>query len=246
VIPIDLSRYGKGNFNCRGTLQSKNPGDRLLLLFGERHSLKPFIRDTLLNTIELDKLGVLSCVGMEGCPSREIPGSEARRAHEALKKEHGDNDELIVEGMLRAFKGRDFYFWKTLVLMRPDLKGESVDDKDLCEQASGLEGIWCSQRYDQIRVRLEQSDLFGVGGIDTSTEERNRQIQAIAKLQFEQEWGEHPLNVARDRKMIENLMVLWDQSWPNKIAVLNAGSSHLWRIARQLPTGVGHYHIEQP
>jgi hypothetical protein len=183
---------------------------------------------------------------MEGCPSREIPGDEARRAYEALIKEHGDNDELIVEGMLRAIKGRDFYFWKTLVLMRPDVKVESVDDKALCERAFALEGMWCSQRYDQIRIRLEQSDLFEVDGFDTSAEERQRQIVAKTKLQFEQEWCEHPVNVSRDGKMIENLMRVWDEAGPEKVAALNAGSSHLWRIARQLPTGVGHYHIEQP
>jgi hypothetical protein len=76
--------------------------------------------------------------------------------------------------------------------------------------------------------------------------DRDLQIDAKAALQFEQEWAEHEVNVARDRKMLENLLALWDEAGPEKVAVLNAGSSHQWRIARQLPDGIGYYHVEQP
>jgi hypothetical protein len=116
TIQIDLSQFSSptGMFNFCGTIAAQRiAGPRLLFLFGERHSLKPFIRHTLLNVIELDKLGVLSCVGVEGHPDTDIPGWEAQRAFESLQKEHGADDEKMVEGMLRAIRGRDFYYWKS-------------------------------------------------------------------------------------------------------------------------------------
>jgi hypothetical protein len=69
--------------------------------------------------IELDRLGILSCIGVEGHPGKDIPGWEAQRAFESLQKEPGVGDEKPVEGMLRALSGRNYYFGKTLVLMRP-------------------------------------------------------------------------------------------------------------------------------
>jgi hypothetical protein len=248
AVSIDLTLAGgSASFGCHGTIQSQRLGGRrLLLLFGERHSLKPFIRDTLLNVIELDKLGLLSCVGVEGHPGKDIPGWETQRRFESLQRESGGDNEKMVEGMLRAFIGRDFYFWKTLVLMRPNLKVQSVDDGELCDRASVLEGLWCNQRHDHIRERLRQSDLFQVAGVESSPPERDRQIDVKVAVQFEQEWSEHEVNVTRDRKMLDNLMALWNQSGPEKIAVLNAGSSHQWRLARLLPAEISFYHIEQP
>jgi hypothetical protein len=247
MCQIDLTRYGAGVFNCRGTVQSqRSSGRRLLLLFGERHSLKPFIRDALLNVIELDRLGVLSCVGVEGHPGKEIPGSEARRVFESLQKGHGTDDTNLVEAMLRALRGRNYYFWKTLVLMRPDLKVESVDDAALCDRAATLEGLWGGPRYEYIRDRLRRSDLFEAAGVDPMPADWDLQIDAKVALQFEQEWGEHEVNVARDGKMLENLLALWDEADSEKVAVLNAGSSHQWRIARRLPDDISYIHIEQP
>jgi hypothetical protein len=248
VTEIDLQRYGAGIFDCRGTLQSKRlDGERLLLLFGERHSLKPFIRETLLNALELDKLGVLSCVGVEGHPDKDIPGSEAKRAFEAMQAEHAGDDKKIVEGMLRAIRGHDFYFWKTLKLMRPNLVVQSVDDAALCNTAAGLAWArWCNDRQDCIRDRLRQSDLFQPSGLNPTDDDREREIQAKVDLQFEQEWAEAEINLARDSKMLNNLLELWKTSGTEKVAFLNAGSSHQWRIARQLPPDVSYYHIEQP
>lgn len=248
AMTIDLTLAGgPADFRCYGTIQSQRLGSRrLLLLFGERHSLKPFIRDTLLNVIKLNKLGVLSCVGVEGHPGKDIPGWEAQRTFASLRSEHGGDDEKMVEGMLRALGGRDSYFWKTLVLMCPSLAVRSVDDGQLCDRASALEGLWCSQRHDHIRESLRRSVLFEAAGFESTLADRERQIDAKVALQFEQEWAEHEVNVARDGKILENLLALWDRSETDKIAVLNAGSSHQWRIARHLPLDISYYHIEQP
>jgi hypothetical protein len=247
MAQIDLTRYSAGIFTCRGTVWTKRlEGRRLLLLFGERHGLKPFIREALLNAIELDKLGVLSCVGVEGHPNKDIPGSEARQSFQELQATHADDDEKMVEGMLRAIRGRDYYFWKILTLMRPDLKVQSVDDAALCDRASDLEGLWGYCRRDSIRIRLSQSSLFETRGLNSTAEDREREIDAKVNLQYEQELAEAEVNVARDGKMLSNLLAFWDSAGTDKVAILNAGSSHQWRIARQLPSDVSYYHIEQP
>jgi hypothetical protein len=152
----------------------------------------------------------------------------------------------MVEGTLRALRGRDYHLWKTLALMRPDLKVRSVDDGELCDRAAALGGLWGGPRYDDVRDRLRRSDLFEVSGLSPTAEGRDRQIDARAALHLEQEWAEHEVNVARDGKMLENLLALWDQTGPKKIAVLNAGSSHQWRISRRPPADISYYHIEQP
>ena len=123
---------------------------------------------------------------------------------------------------------------------------DRVDDGELCDRAAALEGLWGGSRYEYIRDRLRRSDLFEVAGIEPRPADRDLQIDARVALQFEQEWAEHEVNVARDGKMLENLPALWDEAGPEKVAVLNAGSSHQWRIARRLPADIGHYHIEQP
>jgi hypothetical protein len=148
--------------------------------------------------------------------------------------------------MLRTLRGRDYHFWKTLVLMRPALKVRSVDDGELCERAAALEGLWCNQHHDHIRESLGRSDLFQAAGVEPTPADRDLQIDAKAALQFEQEWAEHEVNVARDGKMLQNLLALWDEAGPEKVAVLNARSSHQWRIARQLPDGISYCHVEQP
>jgi hypothetical protein len=116
----------------------------------------------------------------------------------------------------------------------------------LCDRAAALERVWCSQRHDYIGESLRRSDLFELAGFQPTAADRDRQIEAKVVLQIEQEWAEHKVNVARDEKLLENLLALWDRSGLEKIAVLNAGSSHQWRIARLLPPDVSYYHIEQP
>src|SRR5262249_34379855 len=152
---------------CRGTLQSRRGGaQRLLLLFGERHSLKPFIRDTGLNVVDLDKLGGLSCVGVEGDTNNEIPGWEARQAFETMRAGHAD-EEKGVEGILGGIRGPDFYFWTALTLMRPELPVRSVHDPALCEAAGGAGWeLWRNARRDVIRCRLQQSGLFEASGFN--------------------------------------------------------------------------------
>jgi hypothetical protein len=244
INPIELTRFRlSGVFKCRGTIKSKRlSGRRLLFLFGERHGIKPFIRLNLLNAVDLDKLGALSCVGVEGHPTNDVPGQDAIKGFGELKTIHPGDDEKIIEGMLRSFGHRcDYYFWKTLALLRPELKIESVDDEGLCTKAPGLGYQYSGMRRAAIADMLKKSDLF-----EPENPEKEKIVEAKADLQWEQEWAEHPIHLERDVKFLENLRALWEMSGTEKAAILNAGTSHQYRLARQIPEDWSYYHIEQP
>jgi hypothetical protein len=249
--PIDLAPFGcTGVFNCRGRVASSRlDGRRLLFLFGERHSIKPYIREHLLNVVDLCKLGAISCVGVEGRPGDEsarFPGHEATAAFEEQKANCGGDVQTIIESMLSGFRQRDFYFWKTLVLLRPllacpSLAVESVEDAVLNREAARLYSWHSEIRRGVIGEFLQRDSLFEPGG-----EDKGSAAYAKADKQWDEELAEEGVNLRRDQKFIENMLALWDRSGPDKAAVLYAGTSHQYRIARQLPPGISHYHIEQP
>jgi hypothetical protein len=244
TTPIDMTQFGlTGEFNCRGTIASHRvAGRRLLFLFGERHGVIPFIRDNLFNAVELDNLGALSCVGTEGYPTGDFPGPEAMEAFQALQAIHPGDDEQIIDGMLRWFgRRRNFYFWKTLRLLRPDLKIESVDDQELCARASELEWQFLDRRREAIASILRRSELFEPGNPD-----KEKVVAEKASIQAQQEWAEYSLHLQRDEKFMEKLRSFWNRSGTDKAAILNAGSSHQYRLARLLPEDWSYYHIEQP
>lgn len=250
TTPIDLASFCcTGVFHCRGkVVSSRLDGPRLLFLFGERHSIKPYIRDHLLNVVDLCKLDAISCVGVEGWPSDDgapFPGEDAEAAFNKQKACCRGNVQAIIEGMLSEFRVRDFYFWKTLFLLRPllaplSLVVESVEDLVLNREAAALEIQYCN-RKDVIYHFLRRDSLFEPDG-----EGKEKAASARADKQWELEFAEEGVNLRRDQKFIENMLALWNRSGPDKAAVLYAGTSHQYRIARQLPLGISYYHIEPP
>jgi hypothetical protein len=249
--PIELTRFGcAGVLQCRGRVASSRlDGPRLLFLFGERHSIRPYIREHLLNVVELCKLGAISCVGVEGRPGDEsapFPGPEATAAFEGQKARCRSDVPAIIEGMLSWFCGHDFYFWKTLVLLRPllaqpSLVVESVEDAVVNREVARLYAWYSEIRRGVIGEFLQKDTLF-----KPNDEDKGRAAYAVAEKQWEEELAEEGANLRRDSKFIENILALWDRSGPDKAAVLYAGTSHQYRIARRLPPGISYYHIEQP
>jgi hypothetical protein len=84
-------------------------------------------------------------------------------------------------------------------------------------------------------------------------EDKECSIKAKVELQEEQEFAEHPYNVKRDDTFIEQMFQLWNgvEAEKNKPAILNAGASHQYRIARRLHSDekfrdVSYILIEQP
>jgi hypothetical protein len=224
-------------------MASSQEGSRLLFLFGERHSIKPYIRQNLLNTVELCNLGIIACVGVEGRPDADnpdFPGHRLKHEHEKLKAQHGENVEKIIDGLLATFgEASDFLFWKTLRLLDSTLVVKAVDDQELFNRADSVQCQYI-QRRDFVARFLNKSSFR------PNDPDRVTVVNYKADMQFEYELAEDPANVKRDDKMLENMFELWSRSGTDKAAILNAGSSHIYRIARHLPPDVRYIHVEQP
>jgi hypothetical protein len=240
---IDLSSFGFPHvFDCRGSIKSqRRGGTRLLFLFGDRHTIKPYIRENVLNAVDLCKLGVVSCVGVEGLPGKEFPGREARAFYVDQQARLGDDTEAIIDAILGWLHCPDFFFWKTLALLMPELTIESVEDRDLYDKAADHNRWYSNQRRDRIIDVLRRSGLF-----HPNADDRESKIAEKANLQWEQELGEDNVNLQRDQTFLDKMLRLWERSGTDKVAILNAGTAHQYHLARQLPLDLSYFHIEQP
>jgi hypothetical protein len=246
TTPINLDAFGYPViFNCRGTIKSHRlGGQRLLLLFGERHGIKPYIKLNLLNAVDLCDLEVLSCVGVEGRPMEDgepFPHPDVLQEFQSQRGLHGSNTEAVIDGMLRWFQRPDFYFWNLLMLLRPSLPIRSVEELGLYRRAESLNLQYSCIRKDAIVETLRRSDLF-----EPSHSHRECKIEEKANVQWEQEMVQEEITLVRDDQFIKAMLELWNHSGPGKVAILNAGTAHQYRIARLLPAEISFYHIEQP
>jgi hypothetical protein len=248
---INLIKFGiSPEADIRGSVVSHRlNGRRLLFLFAERHTIRPGIRLHLLNAARLYDQGVISCVGVEGCvPSGEqFPCAEVTQLYEEQRQLHASNLELIIDRMVERYPPqRRFLFWETLALLRPALRLQSVDEEELVMRVSTTTGSR-DQRQMRIADFLRRSALF-----ETEHPHRECCIHAKAVMQVEQEFAEHDLNVKRDNYLLTKMLSLWDGASADgdKPAILNAGTSHQYRIARRLQADlnndVSYILIEQP
>jgi hypothetical protein len=246
TTPIGLDSFGNpAVFNCRGTIKSRRlGGQRLLFLFGERHSIKPFIKVNLLNAVDLCDLGVLSCVGVEGRPLEDgepFPAPDVVREFQSQQGQHDGNVEALIDGMLTWFQRPGFHFWNLLTLLRPSLPVRCVEEPGLYRRAEGLNLQYSNMRKEAIAETLRRSPLF-----EPDHPHRECRIEEKTNMQWEQELVQEEVTRARDGQFIKAMRELWDQSGSGKIAILNAGTAHQYRIARLLPAEISYYHIEQP
>jgi hypothetical protein len=243
---IKLDQFGcQADFNCRGTIKSQRVnGRRLLFLFGERHSIKPYIKSNLLNAIHLADLGVLSCVGVEGRPLEDgqaFPRPDVVQEFQSHQRQHGTDAEAVIEGMLKWFQRPSHYFWNLLTLLRPSLRIGCVEEPDLYCRAECLNMQYSGMRRDAIVEALRRSDLF-----EPCHPHRDYLIEEKANIQWEQEMAQEDVTLERDVQFMKAMLGLWERSGASKVAVLNAGTAHQYRIARLLPAEIDYYHIEQP
>jgi hypothetical protein len=243
---IKLDCFGCSTaFNCRGTIKSQRlGGPRLLFLFGERHGIKPFIKLNLLNAIDLCDLGVLSCVGVEGRPLEDgeaFPAPDVAQEFQSQQEQHGGNVEAVIDRMLKWFPRPGFYFWNLLTLLRPSLLVRCVEEPGLYCRADWFNVQYSSMRREAIIESLRRSALF-----EPDHPHRECRIAEKANMQWEQELAQEEITRARDEQFITAMIKLWDESGAGKVAILNAGTAHQYRIARLLPGEISYYHIEQP
>jgi len=245
---INLTKFGiPTDMQIHGTITShKLDGCRLLFLFAERHTIKPGIRDHLMNAVNLCDRGLISCIGVEGWmdATTPCPCDEVKRIYEEQKNQARDI-ATIIDGILKAYPRRNFLFWHILKLLNPSLKIESLEDSDLFAQVAGLEPQYFGMRKDAIACYLRKSPLFAAGDAN-----REIYIEEKATKQAEQEFAEHDLNLKRDEVFISKMLALWQGA--DKPAILNAGTSHQYRIARRLHNDpnlmddVSYVLVEQP
>ena len=254
---IDLSRFGISSERLRGTVVSHSlTGPRLILLFGERHTIRAGIKAHLLNALTLFDSGRISCVGVEGWKdsSEPVPCQLIVELFKNQQAQHGNNDEAIIEGTLRGYRPQNYAFWKILTLLRPGLRIRSVEDPTMFQRAGHVSRTTVEDRISNIATFLSRSALpFAQMSPSSLTQEQEQTIiECKAITQAMEEFAEDDLNYQRDEAFIENMRILWDEAEPDKPAILNAGVSHQYRIARRLRTDsalcneYSHILLEQP
>jgi hypothetical protein len=259
--PVDLTQFGPlGSFPFRGTVKQAQfvQGSPVLLLFGERHTLKPFIRANILNAIDLWDRGLVTCVGAEGpwpeepawCGTKLLP-----KILEELKEEPSVTTEKLVDGLLSRFPSKNTFFTKVLRVLRPELPVTLAEDQSLYARTKPLEAEYTMNRVERIYEALIKSDLFlPLEGIYWEPDEaakrsvREAQARQKAEFQWEQEFAEEQINYERDEAFIANTLKLFESMNRTKAAILNAGSAHQHHIARKLgrEKSMSFIHIEQP
>jgi hypothetical protein len=240
-LTVDLTKFGIPNGKLKGTVISYNlTGKRLLLLFSERHTIRVGVKAHLLNALQLFDVGVISCVGVEGWkdPTCPVPCDLILELFHRHKVQHGDNEEAIIEGLLHDYQPHNYVFWKTLTLLRPTLPIQSVEDPNLFYKADFMMATTVQDRIEAIANVLRRSSLRNSQHtIEPMTpEQKETIIQYKSITQGMDEFAQADINYQRDEAFITNMRLLWDQNGPEKVAILNAGASHQYRIARQLQT----------
>jgi hypothetical protein len=254
---VNLSKFGIPSDDLQGTVISHSlTGRRLLLLFGERHTIRAGIKAHLLNAVKLFDLRALSCVGVEGWkdPATPVPCEMMVELYKTQKTQHGENEDAIIEGVLQGCRPNNYIFWNTLTLLRPALLIRSVEDLDLFHKIGHVSRTILEDRIGSIANFLRQSAMpFSQAPFCPLTdEEKQRIIEYKSTTQGMEEFAENDLNYQRDEAFITKMRLLWNEAGPDKAAILNAGVSHQYRIARQLRTNAayrdeyGFVLIEQP
>lgn len=240
-LAVDLAKFGIKSDGLAGTVVSQSlTGRRLLFLFGERHTIRAGIKAHLLNALRLYDQGAISCVGVEGWkdPTGPVPCDMITEIFNSQKAQHGENEAATVEAIVRDYGPNNYVFWKTLTLLRPKLAIRSVEDPKLFHRAGFITATSVQDRIAVIATFLRQSKLpFSQHTILPRTpEQEDTIIECKAMVQGMEEFGESELNYQRDEAFLANIQRLWGEVGPEKAAILNAGVSHQYRIARQLRT----------
>jgi hypothetical protein len=236
---VDLARFGIDTHRLKGSVVSHSlTGRRLLFLFGERHTIRAGIKANLENALVLFDSGAISCVGVEGWkdPSEPVPCPIFTELYDGLKARHGINEEAIITGLLQNYGPNNYVFWKALTLLRPSLPIRSVEDRALFHQVGDTSRRVVDDRIAAIADFIRQSGLpFSQFSPYPPTSEQEQTIIVYkSKTQASEEFAEMDLNYQRDEAFLTNVRVLWDEAGQDKAAILNAGVSHQYRIARQL------------
>ncbi|OAI47799.1 hypothetical protein AYO44_08880 [Planctomycetaceae bacterium SCGC AG-212-F19] len=189
-------------------------GERFLFLFGEHHDEpqhpenRPGIRRSILNACSLFDCGIVGCVGVEESlfELQDFTPDAVQQLSAQIFGAHGDDDGVIAH---------------FLQLSCPCHITNSVN---------------CTRFRLGKTLRFLRPD-FPIQWVEN--EEIRARTEGIAwqyALQTrDQEFAADPINLERDRVMIETMDACWQAIGTAKAAILNVGLDHATRIAAQLP-----------
>lgn len=150
---IDLRPFGFDRaFTFLGrVIDQGETGDRLLFLFDEEHHNRQWIGCNVLNACDLDDLGLLGFVGVEGHEELDLTRPRPERVAGMARC-----DRTVVIQELRRLHG--FFFGGTLKRLRPALNVRCVEDTRLYHQALSLAHL-PGYRDNPIHLQRERTIL---------------------------------------------------------------------------------------
>lgn len=221
---IDLKSFGLP-IDCQvfGNIEDWYNGDKgILFVFGEKHRDRGMIRHNLLNACILINTGVIACVGTEDVLElRDDLSDEELRTHsnELFKKHKADDSVIDYLSRRPPWWFGESHFGNILRVLRPSLPVRCVEDPDLREQFKPIASAY---------------DLSDLGPIPHPYPDHPNM-------------GDHPLNIERERAMVQNLLDLWESTDRESAAVLNIGLAHCERIVdRVRALGISYIRIAVP
>ena len=224
MTELDLRPFGfEQSVEVHGTVETSwSDGERLLFLFGENHRDREMKRLYVVNACRLVDTEVVGCVGTE-VPMADLDGQPAefiKARSEELFADHKTDDAVIAHlSRAQPWWYGILQFGSTLKVLRPSLPVRCVEDPVLRDQ------------MNPISLAYTLADL---GAVPHPSPEHPTM-------------GDHPLNLERERAMIDHMLELWDSTAPTLAAILNTGSAHTQRIAARLQErGINHIFISIP
>jgi hypothetical protein len=194
----------------------------LVFLFAENHRDWEMKQSNVLDACALASAGVLGCAGTE------VPLDELGRQTEEfiLARSAALFAEYTTDGAVLGYLRREqppwygtFQFGSALKVLRPSLPVRCVEDPGLREEMNPISNAYC--RWE---LRQDQHPYPEYPNM-----------------------GDHPINLQRERAMIDNLLALWSETTPALATAFNTGSAHSSRLAETFHgLGISYYVITHP
>lgn len=241
---IDLSEFGfvGKKILFEGKISKKNSGNKLLFLFAETHKEPTSIGPNIRNCIRLIDEGIVSYIGLEFNPMDvDAPDKYTRTGELAA-----DVDAIIKSDLHDHGEPR----FGTTIRRLSDQIVEVTEDMTIWKEAEEIEFTIKEKCIDDRRVELfnkwmSENPKSKPASLDTRARAQAETDPKVIE-QFRVKFGDHEINMARDKAMVEKLFQRWAAEDSTKAALLNAGRKHIQRIIQILPPECSFIYIDQP
>ena len=147
--------------------------------------------------------------------------------------------------MLESLGYREF--GRAVKLLRPEVPVYCVEDPGLYKQASEAEEAFLEERVSPLQIEKYNELVSDPDALSQKEKfDFDRKAGELAVEQLREEFGSMPINIQRDRPMLDDLMTHWEKVGFDRAAILNAGGKHIDRIKQMLPSNIRFIVIQQP